>query len=75
MSRILEAYCEYHIKSVVLKIIMDPSGFEPLTSALQMRRETMGARGLGVALLWPEIVIELASWHKVMTAGSELASH
>ena len=72
MSRILEAYCEYHIKSVVLKIIMDPTGFEPVTSTLQMWRKTIGARGLDVALLWPEIVIELASWHKVMTAGSEL---
>ena len=54
---------------------MDPTGLEPVTSALQMRRETMGARGLGVALLWPEIVIELASWHKLSTAMSELASH
>ena len=54
---------------------MDPTGLEPVTSALQMRRETIGARGLDVALLWPEIVIELSSWHKVSTAMSELASH
>ncbi len=55
-----------------MSLCVDLSGFEPLTSALQMRRSTNEARGLDVAQHWPEIVVELASWHKLSTAMSEL---